>query len=147
MLRVILVLLLYSFSSYCYSQDSTGFYFTISEKEKNCPQRFRTFDEKQSFCAPQKPILDRSVFTNVTEIQFDSQRKRKYIDLYLTPKGLERLKAITSSLPNASLILVVDEKVVGLLKNKDVVGRFIRIDSDLSSRQLDWIHDKLKKGY
>jgi len=57
---------------------------------------------------------------------------------------MELLKTIVASLPNATLILIVDNKVVGVLKNKDVVGRFIRVDSDLISQQIEWIHDKLK---
>jgi len=56
------------------------------------------------------------------------------------------LKNLVTNLPNASFILVVEDKVVGVLKNKDVVGRFIRIDSDILSKDIDWVHDHLKKS-
>ncbi len=136
------LVLLFSFIS-VYSQDNTGFYIQ-TDKKSNCPQEVRTFDDVQAFCIPGKPILDRTAFTSISEIQTDLNKKRKYIDLHLSTKGMELLRTVVSSLPNATLILVVDNKVVGVLKNKDILGRFIRIDSDLLSKQIDWIHDKLK---
>lgn len=126
-----------------YCQDNTGFYIQ-TDKKLSCPQEVRTFDNVQAFCIPNKPILDKTVFTSVSEIQTDAHRKRKYIDLQLSTQGMQSLKTVVSSLPNATIVLVVDNKVVGLLKNKDVLGRFIRIDSDLVSKQIDWIHDHLK---
>jgi len=126
-----------------YGQGNTGFYIQI-DKKTNCPQEVRTFDNIGVFCVPNKPILDKTVFTSISEIQVDHSKKRKYIDLHLSTKGMELLKTVVTSLPNSTLILVVDNKVVGVLKNKDVVGRFIRVDSDLVSQQIEWIHDKLK---
>jgi len=126
-----------------YGQDNTGFYIQI-DKKTNCPQEVKTFDNLAAFCVPQKPILDRSAFTSIGEIQVDQNKKRKYIDIHVSTKGMELLKTVVTSLPNASIILIVDNKVVGILRNKDVVGRFIRVDSDLVSQQLEWIHDRLK---
>ena len=144
MIRVILFIIVsFSFQN-SQEQSSTGFYVMISEKEKNCPQKFMTMDNKQAYCVPRKPILDRSVFVSVSEIR--QLEKRKYIDLYLSTKGMESLKNLVTNLPNASFILVVEDKVVGVLKNKDVVGRFIRIDSDILSKDIDWVHDHLKKS-
>jgi len=127
----------------CFSQDNTGFYIEI-EKKTNCPQLVRTFDETLTFCVPKRPILDRTVFTSIGDIQVDAAKKRKYIDLHLNSKGMETLKTVVASLPNSNIILVVNDRVVGRLKNKDIVGRFIRIDSDLVSQQIEWIHSHLK---
>ena len=142
-MRTILSLVFVLSFLFGYSQDNTGFYIQI-DKKTNCPQEVRTFDDVQAFCIPHKPILDRTTFTSISEIQTDLAKKRKFIDLHMSAKGMELLRTVVSSLPNATLILVVDNKVVGVLKNKDIVGRFIRIDSDLLSKQIDWIHDKLK---
>lgn len=144
MIRVLLLtIVFYSFQN---SQElgSTGIYVMISDKDKNCPQKFMTIDSKQAYCVPKRPILDRSVFISVSEIK--QLEKRKYIDLYISVKGMESLKNLVTNLPNASFILVVEDKVVGVLKNKDVVGRFIRIDSDIFSKDIDWVHDRLKKS-
>lgn len=119
---------------------NTGFYIMISEKE-NCLQKFATMDKKQTYCVPRKPILDQSIFVSVTEVKI--LEKRKYIDLYLSVKGMEALKNLVKNLPNATIILVVEDNVIGVLKNKDIVGRFIRIDSDILSRDLEWIHDHI----
>jgi hypothetical protein len=127
-----------------YAQDNTGFYIQI-EKKISCPQEVKTFDEVQTFCIPAKPILDRTVFTSISEIQIDAVHKRKHIDLFMSPKGSALLKTVVNSLPNATIILVVENRVVGFLKNKDIAGgTFVRIDSDLVSKQIEWIHDKLK---
>ncbi len=142
-MKTILSILFLIIFCQAYGQDNTGFYIQI-DKKTNCPQEVRTFDNVGVFCVPQKPILDKTVFTTISEIQVDHNRKRKYIDLHLSTKGMELLKTVVTSLPNATLILVVDNKVVGVLKNKDIVGRFIRVDSDLISQQIEWIHDKLK---
>ena len=142
-MRIILSFLFLVFFYHANGQDNTGFYIQI-DKKTNCPQEVRTFDNLAAFCVPQKPILDRSAFTSVGEIQVDHNKKRKHIDIYISTKGMELLKTVVTSLPNANLILIVDNKVVGILRNKDVVGRFIRVDSDLVSQQLEWIHDKLK---
>ncbi|HEY5826226.1 MAG TPA: hypothetical protein VIT44_17770 [Cyclobacteriaceae bacterium] len=142
-MRIIFSFLFLVIFHHAYSQDNTGFYIQI-DKKTNCPQEVRTFDNVGVFCVPNKPILDRTVFTSISEIQIDHNKKRKYIDLYLSAKGMELLKTVVTSLPNSTLILVVDNKVVGVLKNKDVVGRFIRVDSDMVSQQIEWIHEKLK---
>jgi hypothetical protein len=142
-MRTLFFCLLLVTTHYAYGQDNTGFYIQI-DKKTNCPQEVRTFDNVGAFCVPNKPILDRTAFTSVSEIQIDQGKKRKYIDLHISTKGMELLKAVVTSLPNAKLILVVDNKVVGVLKNKDIVGRFIRIDSDMVSQQIEWIRDRLK---
>jgi len=142
-MRTLFSFLFLFFLHYCYAQDNTGFYIQI-DKKTNCPQEVRTFDNVGVFCVPQKPILDKTAFTTISEIQVDHAKKRKYIDLHLSAKGMDLLKTVVNSLPNATLILVVDNRVVGVLKNKDVVGRFVRVDSDLVSQQIEWIHDKLK---
>jgi hypothetical protein len=122
---------------------NTGFYIMISEKE-NCPQKFATMDKKQTYCVPRKPILDQSIFVSVTDVKI--LEKRKYIDLYLSTKGMDALKNLVKNLPNATIILVVDDKVIGVLRNTDIVGRFIRIDSDILSKDLEWIHDYIASG-
>ena len=113
----------------------------ISEKE-NCPQKFATIDNKQTYCVPRKPILDQRIFVSVTDVKV--LKKRKYIDLFVSTKGMETLKTLVKNLPNATLILVVEDKVIGILKNKDIVGRFIRIDSDILSQDLEWVHDHIE---
>jgi len=142
-MKSILSFLFFLLTISVYCQDNTGFYVQI-EKKTNCPQEIRTFDDVQIFCVPNKPILDRTAFTTISEVKTDTNKKRKYIDLHLSKKGMDLLNTVVNSLPNATLILVVENKVVGVLKNKDIVGRFIRIDSDPASRQIEWIHDKLK---
>lgn len=142
-MRTLFSILFLMILNYCYAQDNTGFYIQI-DKKTNCPQEVRTFDNVGVFCVPQKPILDKSAFTSISAVQVDYNKKRKYIDLHLSTKGMELLKTVVNSLPNSTLVLVVENKVVGVLKNKDIVGRFIRVDSDLVSQQIEWIHDKLK---
>ena len=57
---------------------------------------------------------------------------------------MESLKSLIKNLPNATLILVVENNVIGVLTNKDIVGRFIRIDGDILSNDLEWIHDHIE---
>ncbi len=142
-MRTVLFLLFLSIPCFGYWQDNTGFYIQI-DKKTNCPQEVKTLDDIQVFCIPNKPILDRGAFTSISDIQIETAGKRKIIDLHISPKGMELLKTVVNSLPNATLVLVVDNKVVGILKNKDIVGKFIRIDSDIASRRMEWIHEHLK---
>lgn len=122
---------------------TTGFYIMIAEKA-NCPQQFATLDNRQTYCVPRKPILDQSIFVSVTDVKI--MDKRKYIDLYLSVQGMETLKSLVKNLPNATIILVVEDNVIGVLRNKDIVGRFIRIDSDILSKDLEWIHDHIESN-
>lgn len=121
--------------------SDTGFYILITERN-NCPLRMPTLNGQRTYCVPQKPVLDEHVFTSVSEIRL--QDKRKYIDIYLSAKGMEALKKLVARLPNATYILAVDGKAIGVLKNMDVLGRFIRIDSDLLSKELEWVHGRLE---
>ena len=57
---------------------------------------------------------------------------------------MEVLKKLVATLPNATFILVVENKVIGVLENKDILGRFIRIDAEINSKEIYWIHDQLK---
>ena len=141
MIRIILFAIVAWGLSPSQEKATTGFYILISEKG-NCPQYFATLDKKQIYCVPQKPIFDQSIFVSVTEVNI--REKRKYIDLYLSVKGMESLKSLIKNLPNATLILVVENNVIGVLTNKDIVGRFIRIDGDILSNDLEWIHDHIE---
>ena len=140
MIRIILFAIAVLGVSPSQEKATTGFYIMIAEKG-NCPQLFATRDKKQTYCVPRKPILDQGIFVSITEVKI--KEKRKYVDLYLSPKGMETLKSLVKNLPNATLILVVDDSVIGVLKNTDVVGRFIRIDSDILSQELEWVHEHI----
>jgi hypothetical protein len=123
----------------CLGQGDTGFYIEM-DKKISCPQLLKDFNGTQTFCITKKPVLDKTVFISTSEIQIDPNTKRKYIDLFLSVEGMNTLKRLVDSLPNASIILVIDNEVIGRLTNKDLLGRFIRIDSDLRSQLIEWIH-------
>ena len=138
--RIILFLFIIGISSYVQAQN-TGFFVVISEKE-NCPRKFSTIDLRQFYCSSQKPIIDQQAFASVGEVIL--AKKSRYLDLFLSAKGMEVLKKLVATLPNATFILVVENKVIGVLENKDILGRFIRIDAEINSKEIYWIHDQLK---
>jgi hypothetical protein len=109
---------------------------------ENCPQVIRSMDNQRFFCVTQRPILGESAFESVGDIQ--QGVKTKYIELFLSEKGIDALKKLVARLPKTNLVLVVNNKAVGVLHDKALLGQFIRIDGPENSTEINWIHDQLK---
>jgi preprotein translocase subunit SecD len=129
----------------CFSQQSNGFYFVI-EDMRNCTNIIYTFDDKQRYCTTKEPILKDSEFEGISEIEYDLLRQSKFVKLQLSKKGFELLKKLTKQLPSKKLLLVVNNRVVGVFNGvNQVISRSIPISGPLDSQEIDWVYNQLRK--
>jgi hypothetical protein len=145
-LNIALLLLLMTFPESVVQETSTGIYLTIHSKKKDCPHLVYSRNKKIKVCATLKPIVTINDFKSVTEIKQDLAANVSYFNLVLSQEGNDRLKNLITSLAGTELVLVVDETVVGLIKNKDqLVNRSIRIDGPATSDDVTLVFNKLKQ--
>jgi hypothetical protein len=129
-------------------ENSAGIYLTIKANKKysNCPNKFYTRDNETIVCATTKPIITSSEFSHLTEIKNDPAINFSYFNLVLSQQAFDKVRNITASLPGSEFVLVVDEKVVGFIKDKNqVVNRAIQLNGSANSEDVQWIHEQLTK--
>jgi hypothetical protein len=129
-------------------ENSAGIYLTIKPDKKynNCPNKFSTRDNKTIVCATTKPIITAAEFSHLTEIKNDHAINFSYFNLVLSQQASDKVKNITASLADSEFVLVVDEKVVGFIKDKNqVVNRAIQLNGTANSEDVQWIHEQLTK--
>jgi hypothetical protein len=129
-------------------ENSMGIYLTVKSEKKynNCPKKLFTRDKKTLVCVTPKPIIAVGDFSYLTEIRNDMAINFSYFNLVLSQQGFDKVKSIIASLPGAELVLVVDENVVGFIKDKNqIVNRSIRLDGAANSEDVQWLHKRLKE--
>ncbi len=140
-------LLLFLLAAYCvHAQTSpSGFYVVIQDKT-GCLNLVEGLTGINIYCLPKAPVIPETEFESVTKVMYDKVNKVKYVDLTLTADGFKILKTLTSGLPDASLALVLQDRVVGIFDRVGkMLNRTIPISGAADAPQIDWIHDKLKK--
>ena len=124
----------------------SGFYVLLAVK-KNCPNQLSTRDGTKTYCLTTEPVIPESDFELIGDVQFDSLLLQKYFVLRLTNNGFSSFKFMVNRLPDAKLVLVIDELVAGVFDHVDKnIGRSIPIRGNSNTAGIDWIHDRLKGG-
>ena len=145
---VALIFLFVLFSAPSFAQNvATGFYLEIPGAKRSCVNKIPTINGKQSFCVADNPVITATEFESVSEVRYEAAAKTKYIELVLTPKATKVISGLMATLPESKMLLIVDNKVVGIFNPKaieQITGRIIRIDSAMDAPEIDWIYDKLK---
>lgn len=102
-------------------------------------------NDGKKVCIAPNAIIGHEEFAFITPIRNIQGRKTAYFNLVFTDKGFATLKKLYSELPASELVLVIDDKVVGNIKNMDVIrNRTLRIDGQANSPDLLWVHEHLK---
>jgi hypothetical protein len=126
-------------------ENNTGIFLT-TEFHKNCKNLRSTRDKKIKVCTPLNPIILPEEFASITEITNDGVRKLSYFHLVLSQPGNDKLKNIINQLSEIDLVLVVDNTVVGFIKNKNqIVNRSLQIDGPLRSDDVKWVYERLQR--
>ncbi|MFM9838572.1 MAG: hypothetical protein ACKVOQ_09935 [Cyclobacteriaceae bacterium] len=129
----------------CFSQTVNGFYFAIEDR-RNCASIIYSLDEKERFCITKEPIIRDTEFESVSNIEYDQAGRSKFIKLRLTKRGFALINMLSGQLYNKKLFLVVGNHLVAIVKEAgQIVNCTVLISGPIDSKQIDWVHDKLKK--
>lgn len=144
-LFVWLLLGLVALPGYSQTTSSSGFFVIIKEKT-GCANTLFALTGANSYCLPKEPVIPATEFESVTTIQNDLPKQMRYIDLRLTAAGFKILKSLIAKLPDASLALVIEDRVVGTFESVGrMVDQTIPISGAMDAPEIDWIYNKLKK--
>jgi hypothetical protein len=123
---------------------SVGVYLTVKNK-RNCEHRLPSSDEKK-YCVAAQPVITMGDFAYITEIEKDFSNK-PYFSIAFTDQGVTKLRNLATALPNNPLALVVDNMIIGFIKNLDVLrNNKLKISGDEQiTLTLETIHEKFRK--
>jgi hypothetical protein len=126
-------------------ENSVGIFLT-QKLNKNCQRTLFTPDRKIKVCIPEKPIIWPEEFTGVTEIITDEANDFSSFALLLSHKGHDKIKRVIEQLAETELVLVVDNTVVGFVKNKNqIVNKSIQVNGTAHSGELKRVFERLQK--
>jgi hypothetical protein len=100
-------------------ETSTGIFLTTKIK-KNCQNILFTTDKKTKVCVTMNPIISAKDFVYITDIKKDIDNRFSF-NLIFSNEGYETLKKLYAQLPNSEFALVVDNSVIGYIKNLEVL--------------------------
>lgn len=125
-----------------YPQDELDGIF-VTASNKNCGQELVTF-QKEKICIASKPIIPITDFAYITDLKTDLNQTL-YFNLVFTPPGYDKIKKLSSGLPNAQFVLVVKKQVIGWVKNIDLLNtRVLKIGAGVGSNaELQLVHETL----
>ncbi|HEY8512843.1 MAG TPA: hypothetical protein VIL31_12875 [Cyclobacteriaceae bacterium] len=128
-------------------QLESGFYLT-QEKATDCTNPVKKPGTRKEFlCLTPRPIIPSVEFTAITEIQEDPTIGLYYADLSLSEEGVRILKALASSFRGSTMVLILDNRVAGVLNyNESPFIRENQIRVSVSRRRaaLVEVHSQLK---
>jgi len=129
--------------------DSIGIFLRIKTDTKTdkvlCQRTIYSRDHLKNACILNSAIITQSDFVSVSAINRISGIK--YFYLQLSPNGLKKLQMVLTTIPDAELILVVNDALVGTFNNLDQLKtRNIQITGGINSPDVDWIHDALSSA-
>ena len=142
-ITILLLAFVASIPSAVAQTSKVGIYITVKYKRK-CENPATSLDEKKYCLAPQ-PVLTIDDISHVTPINLDLANQR-YFNLVFKESGVAKLKNLSIAFPNATIVLVADNLILGFLKDLDVL-RFntLKMTADpRSEKNVDFVHDKLK---
>jgi hypothetical protein len=85
-------------------------------------------------------------FTGVTEITTDEANDFSSFALVLSHKGNDKIKKVIEQLAGTELVLVVDNVVVGFVKNKNqIANKSILVNGTAHSDELKRVFERLQK--
>lgn len=121
-----------------------GVFLTVKNK-KNCEHQLTSSDEKKICLAPQ-PVITGDDFAYITELENDVDHK-PYFSIAFTELGVKKLKNLDTAFPNNDLAMVVDNVIIGFIKNLDILrGNKIRISGEGQGKlTIQAIHEKLSR--
>jgi hypothetical protein len=98
---------------------STGIFLTTKVK-KNCQNILFTNDKKTKVCVTMNPIISAKDFVYITDIKKDIDNRHSF-NLIFSNEGYEKLKKLYAQLPNSEFALVVENVVIGYIKNLEMI--------------------------
>jgi hypothetical protein len=129
------------------TQESDVGIFLTTEQRKNCQNVRFTRNKKIKVCTPSNPIIISEDFVSVTDIINDEARSISYFNLKFSQRGYDKIKGVISQFAGIELVLIVDNTVVGFIKNTDqIVNKSLQIDGPLHSDEVTWVYERLQKA-
>ena len=121
-----------------------GIFMTV-KYDKNCEHRLVSSDDKK-FCLAPQPVITADDFAYITELENDVDNI-PYFSIAFTEQGVKKLKNLATAFPNNQLAMVVDNEIIGFIKNLDVLrNNKLRISGEGHVKlTLAVIHEKLSK--
>ena len=117
-----------------------------TKMDKLCPRVLTTLGTGEEFCVAEKPIFKSDDFESITPIRTVTMQKFSYFNMIFTKEGFEKIRKLSQELSSCQLILVVNNRCIGVIKNPgEIRNRTLRIDSSTDTEELTWVHDNLKK--
>ncbi|HQQ98066.1 MAG TPA: hypothetical protein PLX35_12440 [Cyclobacteriaceae bacterium] len=128
------------------AQHTPNGFYVIIPQPAGCLNPVYGFTPGKQYCLPKDPLIPATEFTSVSDMQYNNRESLMYINLYLSPEGLSKLRAFSKTLPDATLALVIDDVVTGSFDSRGKeVANSIPISGPKGSDEVEWIWLKLKK--
>jgi len=142
-------LMLFFFMITSFSQElASGFYIIYKPPKKTpCEKELRMLVRQAKVCISKKPIINIEELDYITEIQYDPNSKKNYVDIGISSAGIQILNKAANSLPDTKFALVLQDDVICIFSIKEEIGiRYIRIGEDAELKDLILVHDALSKA-
>ena len=122
-----------------------GIFVTIKFTKK-CEYKLLTLNNRK-ICVTSQPVLTVNDFAYITEIKKDPAGTY-YFNLGFSDQGFIKLKKLSAAFPDTQLALVINNTIVGFIKNLDVLrNKTLKIDATSDGKTgLEAIHEKLLKA-
>jgi len=141
----VLLLILVSFTIRFGASAQTGFYLII-ENINACPHQVADFDGIKKYCIPEKPIVQRTDFKVEGYLQYSLDMKEQFFTIRFNKGSYETLKMIHDGMPNNKVLLVVDNKAMGVYDGKALdPTELMHIMGKAGSKEIRWIFNNMKK--
>jgi len=102
-----------------------GFYLTVDCALRSGNKRKNMLDERKAVCLSQLPFVAASEIEGVSTIV--RSQVMNYFDVFITPKAVAQFNAIRTAMKNATIALVVDNKVLFIISPQDDIEQTLRI--------------------
>jgi hypothetical protein len=145
MIKVFLLTLI-SFVMRFGASAQTGFYLII-ENIDACPQQVEDFNGKKKYCIPEKAIVYRTDFKVEGYLQYSLDLKEQFFNIRFNKNSFETLRMIHDGMPNNKLLLVVNDRAMGVYDGKTFdPTELMHISGRAGSKEIHWIFDNMKKN-
>jgi hypothetical protein len=120
-----------------------GVFITVKYKKK-CENQVVSLENKK-FCIADQPVLKREDLSYITDIKLDLASQH-YFNLVFTEAGATKLRNLSIAFPNTQIVLVVDQTIVGFLKDLDILkSNVLKMTAgEQYTNNVEVVHEKLK---
>ncbi|HEY0654681.1 MAG TPA: hypothetical protein VGD65_16205 [Chryseosolibacter sp.] len=124
-------------------ESKLGVYITVKYSKK-CENPAVNIENKK-FCLAPQPVLTKIDLAYMTEIKLDLAMQ-KYFTLVFTENGAEKLRNLAIGFPNTQIVLVVDDLIIGFLKDLDQLrSNSLKMTAGIQyGNNVEFVHEKLK---